>query len=65
MPKAYCASPASRQAHRFDLHTPLEETMQAFADIVHVGKAHYIGVSQWTAEQIRHGHALARELRFR
>jgi aryl-alcohol dehydrogenase-like predicted oxidoreductase len=50
------------QAHRFDLFTPLEETMEAFADIVHAGKAHYIGVSEWTAEQIRRAHVLAREL---
>ncbi|MDQ3610792.1 MAG: aldo/keto reductase family protein, partial [Actinomycetota bacterium] len=52
------------QAHRFDHETPLEETMEAFADVVHSGKAHYIGVSEWTADQIRAGHALARELRF-
>jgi aryl-alcohol dehydrogenase-like predicted oxidoreductase len=51
------------QAHRFDTETPLEETMEAFADVVHSGKAHYIGVSEWTADQIRRGHALARELR--
>ncbi len=51
------------QAHRFDRFTPLEETMEAFADVVHSGKAHYIGVSEWTAEQIRRAHALARELR--
>jgi aryl-alcohol dehydrogenase-like predicted oxidoreductase len=51
------------QAHRFDHETPLEETMEAFADVVHSGKAHYIGVSEWTAEQIRSGYALARELR--
>ena len=44
------------QAHRFDTETPLEETMQAFADVVRQGKAHYIGVSEWTAEQIRAGH---------
>ena len=50
------------QAHRFDHETPLEETMQAFADIVRQGKALYIGVSEWTAEQLRAGHALAREL---
>ena len=50
------------QAHRFDTETPLEETMQAFADVVRQGKAHYIGVSEWTAEQIRAGHALAEEL---
>jgi aryl-alcohol dehydrogenase-like predicted oxidoreductase len=50
------------QAHRFDRFTPLEETMEAFADIVHSGKAHYIGVSEWTADQIRRAHTLAREL---
>jgi aryl-alcohol dehydrogenase-like predicted oxidoreductase len=51
------------QAHRFDYETPLEETMEAFADVVHSGKAHYIGVSEWRAEEIRRGHELARELR--
>ncbi len=50
------------QAHRFDHETPLEETMLAFADVVRQGKALYIGVSEWTAEQIRAGAALAREL---
>ncbi|WNI14570.1 aldo/keto reductase family protein [Actinacidiphila sp. ITFR-21] len=50
------------QAHRYDRFTPLEETMEAFADIVHSGKALYIGVSEWTADQIRRAHALAREL---
>lgn len=52
------------QAHRFDHETPLEETMQAFADIVRQGKALYIGVSEWDAEQLRAGHALADELGF-
>jgi aryl-alcohol dehydrogenase-like predicted oxidoreductase len=51
------------QAHRYDYETPLEETMSAFADIVHSGRAHYIGVSEWTAEEISAGHALAQELR--
>ena len=51
------------QAHRYDHETPLEETMEAFADVVRQGKALYIGVSEWTADQIRRGHALARELR--
>jgi aryl-alcohol dehydrogenase-like predicted oxidoreductase len=50
------------QAHRYDYETPLEETMEAFADVVRQGKAHYIGVSEWTAQQIRDGHRLAREL---
>jgi aryl-alcohol dehydrogenase-like predicted oxidoreductase len=52
------------QAHRYDPTVPLEETMEAFADVVHSGKAHYIGISEWTADQIRDAHALARELRF-
>jgi len=52
------------QAHRYDVTTPLEETMSAFADIVHAGKAHYIGVSEWTADQIRAGAAMAAELKF-
>lgn len=52
------------QAHRYDYETPLEETMQAFADVVRQGKALYIGVSEWTANQIRDGHALAKELGF-
>lgn len=51
------------QAHRFDVETPLEETMVAFADVVRQGKALYIGVSEWTAEQIREASALARELK--
>ncbi|HYY12295.1 MAG TPA: aldo/keto reductase family protein [Kineosporiaceae bacterium] len=52
------------QAHRYDTETPLEETMQAFADVVRAGKALYIGVSEWTAEQIRAGHELAGQLGF-
>jgi aryl-alcohol dehydrogenase-like predicted oxidoreductase len=51
------------QAHRFDHSTPLEETMVAFADLVRMGKALYIGVSEWTADEIKAGAALARELR--
>ncbi|GGD19453.1 aldo/keto reductase family protein [Nocardioides daphniae] len=52
------------QAHRYDPVTPLEETMQAFADVVRQGKALYIGVSEWTAEQITAGAAMAKELGF-
>ncbi|MGY1844812.1 aldo/keto reductase family protein [Modestobacter sp. SYSU DS0875] len=51
------------QAHRYDHETPLEETMQAFADVVRSGKALYIGVSEWRADQIRAAKALADELR--
>jgi aryl-alcohol dehydrogenase-like predicted oxidoreductase len=51
------------QAHRYDFETPLEETMTAFADLVRQGKVLYIGVSEWTAEQIERAAALARELK--
>jgi len=52
------------QAHRYDYETPLEETMQAFADLVRAGKVLYVGVSEWTAEQLRDGAALAGQLGF-
>jgi aryl-alcohol dehydrogenase-like predicted oxidoreductase len=51
------------QAHRYDFETPLEETMTAFADLVRQGKVLYVGVSEWTAEQLARAAALARELR--
>src|SRR3954471_6052799 len=51
------------QAHRYDYSTPLEETMQAFADVVRQGKALYIGVSEWTASEIRAGWELAQDLK--
>jgi len=50
------------QAHRYDPSTPLEETMLAFADLVRQGKVLYVGVSEWTAEQITAGAKLARAL---
>jgi aryl-alcohol dehydrogenase-like predicted oxidoreductase len=50
------------QAHRYDEFTPLEETMRAFADVVRSGKALYIGVSEWSSDQIRAGHAIAVDL---
>ena len=52
------------QTHRYDYATPLEETMQAFADLVRAGKVLYIGVSEWTADQLRAGAALAKDLGF-
>lgn len=38
--------------HRYDPETPLEETLRALDDLVRQGKVLYIGVSEWTAEQI-------------
>lgn len=53
------------QAHRYDTETPLEETIQAFADVVRSGKALYIGVSEWSAEQLQAGQELAQEAGFK
>lgn len=52
------------QAHRFDYETPLEETLRAFDDLVRQGKVHYIGVSEWTAEQIVDALRIAEEMGF-
>ena len=41
------------QAHRFDPDVPIEETIEAFQDIVAAGKARYLGFSEWTPEQIQ------------
>ncbi|MBT2655063.1 aldo/keto reductase family protein [Bacillus sp. ISL-18] len=38
--------------HRFHQDTPLEETLRALDDLVRQGKVLYLGVSEWTAEQI-------------
>ncbi|HET8978065.1 MAG TPA: aldo/keto reductase family protein [Solirubrobacteraceae bacterium] len=43
------------QCHRFDVETPVEETLQALSEVVRAGKARYIGFSEWTAEQIEAG----------
>jgi aryl-alcohol dehydrogenase-like predicted oxidoreductase len=43
------------QCHRFDVETPIEETMEALADVVKAGKARWIGFSEWTPEQIEAG----------
>jgi voltage-dependent potassium channel beta subunit len=38
--------------HRYDKETPLKETLRALDDLVRQGKVFYVGVSEWTAEQI-------------
>lgn len=52
------------QAHRFDYETPLEETMRAFDDLVRQGKVLYVGVSEWTADQIRQAVEIADAMGF-
>lgn len=39
-------------SHRYDPQTPVEETMQALIDIVHQGKALYIGISKYPPEKL-------------
>lgn len=38
-------------SHRYDPHTPIEETMQALVDIVRGGKALYAGISNYPADK--------------
>ncbi len=47
------------QCHRYDVHTPLEETMHALSEVVRQGKTRYIGFSEWSAEQIEAALAIA------
>jgi aryl-alcohol dehydrogenase-like predicted oxidoreductase len=49
------------QCHRYDPHTPLEETMAALTAAVRQGKTRYIGFSEWTAAQVRAALALPGE----
>ncbi|MFH7593692.1 L-glyceraldehyde 3-phosphate reductase [Streptomyces racemochromogenes] len=49
-------------SHRFDPHTPLEETMGALASAVQQGKALYVGVSSYTAEQTAEAVRILRDM---
>jgi aryl-alcohol dehydrogenase-like predicted oxidoreductase len=52
------------QCHRYDIATPLEETMAALTEVVRAGKARYIGFSEWSPEQIQASLDLSREQGF-
>jgi aryl-alcohol dehydrogenase-like predicted oxidoreductase len=52
------------QAHRYDVETPLEETLRAFDDLVRQGKVNYVGVSEWNAAQITDALRVADEMGF-
>jgi L-glyceraldehyde 3-phosphate reductase len=45
-------------SHRYDPNTPVEETMQALADIVKQGKALYIGISKYPVEVAKKAYEL-------
>lgn len=46
--------------HRPDIRTPIEETVRAMNFLIDQGKAFYWGTSEWSAEQIREAHEVAR-----
>ncbi|MGD1068056.1 MAG: aldo/keto reductase, partial [Vulcanimicrobiaceae bacterium] len=48
------------QCHRYDIATPLEETVEMMNDLVRAGKILYWGVSEWNADQIAGAVNLAR-----
>ncbi len=48
-------------AHRPDIHTPIEETVRAFNQVIKQGKAFYWGTSEWSAQQIMQAYAIARQ----
>ena len=52
------------QCHRFDIETPVEETMEALSDVVRAGKARFIGFSEWTPEQIEAGLSVPGAVKF-
>lgn len=47
------------QMHRWDAHTPIEETMRALDDLVSSGKVRYIGASAYAAWQLAQANLLA------
>jgi L-glyceraldehyde 3-phosphate reductase len=49
-------------SHRFDPDTPLEETMGALDTAVRQGKALYVGISSYSAQQTQEAAAILREL---
>ena len=50
------------QFHRFDVETPLDESLSAFDDLIRQGKVMYIGFSEWSAPQISAAVKIQKEL---
>jgi voltage-dependent potassium channel beta subunit len=47
--------------HRPDPNVPLEETVRAMSDLIQMGKVHYWGTSEWSAQQLMEAHSIARQ----
>ena len=52
------------QCHRYDIETPIEETMDALSEVVRTGKARAIGFSEWSPQNIRDGLAVPSAVKF-
>jgi len=52
------------QCHRFDVETPVEETMEALSETARAGKVRYLGFSEWTPEQIEAGLSVPGAVKF-
>ncbi len=52
------------QCHRFDVETPIEETMEALSDAVRAGKVRCLGFSEWTPAQIEAGLSVPGAVKF-
>lgn len=52
-------------SHRYDPHTPLDETLQALADVVHQGKALYVGLSRWPVDVLPYAYKYLTEQHIR
>jgi voltage-dependent potassium channel beta subunit len=47
--------------HRYDRHTPVDETVRAIDDLIRQGKILYWGTSMWTAENLDDAYATLKE----
>jgi voltage-dependent potassium channel beta subunit len=47
--------------HRPDTEVPIKETVWAMSDLIQMGKAHYWGTSEWSADELREAHSVAEE----
>jgi aryl-alcohol dehydrogenase-like predicted oxidoreductase len=52
------------QCHSWDVDVPVEETLGALTEVVDAGKARFVGVSNWSGEEIQGAVELARERGF-
>lgn len=48
-------------SHRYDPNTPIEETLQALVDAVRMGKALYVGISNWPLQPLQQATQYLRE----